>query len=208
MKRIASVLFAAALFTFIFSSCSTKVNVSQDDLENSLLLEWCGRFRASNMPEISITTDGQASRELIGNELDSTSQKLESILRTLTAEELHVCNSNNITKTDTFLCIADSVTEYRFYFIENTENLCVLGLPEAQESFLSDNEVLVVNNSDLYDLVEPICDTQCRWAFIYSDRLTLAGTHSVVSGRTYTLTVSGTAGGIAFTGTPVSKTCP
>ena len=152
MKRIASVLFAAALFTFIFSSCSTKVNVSQDDLENSLLLEWCGRFRASNMPEISITTDGQASRELIGNELDSTSQKLESILRTLTAEELRVCNSNNITKTDTFLRIADSVTEYRFYLIENTEDLCVLGLPEAQESFLSDNEVLVVNNADLYDL--------------------------------------------------------
>ena len=104
------------------------------------------------MPEISITTDGQASRGLIGNELDSTSQKLESILRTLTAEELRVCNSNNITKTDTFLRIADSVTEYRFYFIENTENLCVLGLPEAQESFLSDNEVLVVNNADLYDL--------------------------------------------------------
>ena len=111
MKRIASALFAAALFTFIFSICSTKVNVSQDDLENSLLLEWCGRFCGSNMPEISITTDGQASRELIGNELDSTSQILESILRTLTAEELHVCNSNNSTKTDTFLCIADSVTE-------------------------------------------------------------------------------------------------
>ena len=39
-------------------------------------------------------------------------------------------------------------------------------------------------------------------------RMTLTGLHSVVSGRTYTLTVSGTAGGIAFTGTPVSKTCP
>ena len=38
--------------------------------------------------------------------------------------------------------------------------------------------------------------------------MTLTGTHSVVSGRTYTLTVSGTAGGVAFTGTPVSKTCP
>ena len=46
------------------------------------------------------------------------------------------------------------------------------------------------------------------WSDSDSTCLTLAGTHSVVSGRTYTLTVSGTAGGIAFTGTPVSKTCP
>ena len=46
------------------------------------------------------------------------------------------------------------------------------------------------------------------WSGTATSRLTLTGTHSVVSGRTYTLTVSGTAGGIAFTGTPVSKTCP
>ena len=38
--------------------------------------------------------------------------------------------------------------------------------------------------------------------------MTLTGLHSVVSGRTYTLTVSGTASGIDFTGTPVCKTCP
>ena len=46
------------------------------------------------------------------------------------------------------------------------------------------------------------------WSGTATSRLTLTGTHSVVSGRTYTLTVSGTAGGIAFTGTPTSKTCP
>lgn len=46
------------------------------------------------------------------------------------------------------------------------------------------------------------------WSGAATSRLTLTGTHSVVSGRTYTLTVSGTVGGIAFTGTPISKTCP
>ena len=46
------------------------------------------------------------------------------------------------------------------------------------------------------------------WSDSDSTCLTLAGTHSVVSGRTYTLTVSGTAGGVAFTGTPVSVNLP
>jgi len=46
------------------------------------------------------------------------------------------------------------------------------------------------------------------WSGTATSRLTLTGTHSVVSGRTYTLTVSGTAGGVSFTGTPISKTCP
>lgn len=46
------------------------------------------------------------------------------------------------------------------------------------------------------------------WSGSSNSRLTLTGTHRVVSGRTYTLTVSGTINGAAFTGTPVSKTCP
>lgn len=46
------------------------------------------------------------------------------------------------------------------------------------------------------------------WSDSDSTCLTLTGLHSVVSGRTYTLTVSGTVGGVSFTGTPVSKTCP
>lgn len=46
------------------------------------------------------------------------------------------------------------------------------------------------------------------WSDSDSTCLTLTGLHSVVSGRTYTLTVSGTVNGVAFTGTPVSRTCP
>lgn len=46
------------------------------------------------------------------------------------------------------------------------------------------------------------------WSDTATNRLTLTGTHTVVSGRTYTLTVSGTVNGVAFTGTPVTKTCP
>lgn len=46
------------------------------------------------------------------------------------------------------------------------------------------------------------------WSGTATSRLALTGTRSVVSGRTYTLTVSGTVNGVAFTGTPISKTCP
>lgn len=46
------------------------------------------------------------------------------------------------------------------------------------------------------------------WSGSSSSLLTLTGDHDVVSGCTYTLTVSGTVNGVAFTGTPVSKTCP
>lgn len=46
------------------------------------------------------------------------------------------------------------------------------------------------------------------WSDTATNRLTLTGTHGVVSGRTYTLTVRGTVNGVAFTAPPVSKTCP
>ena len=37
--------------------------------------------------------------------------------------------------------------------------------------------------------------------------LVIAGNHSVISGQTYTLKVTGTMDGIPFTGTPVTKKC-
>ena len=46
------------------------------------------------------------------------------------------------------------------------------------------------------------------WSDTGSNRLTLTGSHSVVSGQTYTLTVNGTVDGIAFNEASISKTCP
>ena len=46
------------------------------------------------------------------------------------------------------------------------------------------------------------------WSDSRYHRVDLSGTASVVSGNTYTLTVSGTAGGTPISSTPVTKTCP
>lgn len=46
------------------------------------------------------------------------------------------------------------------------------------------------------------------WSDSATSRLILSDTITLVSGKNYTLTVSGTIDGVHFTGTPVSKTCP
>ncbi len=45
------------------------------------------------------------------------------------------------------------------------------------------------------------------WSGSATSYLVIAGNHSVISGLTYTLEVTGTIDGVAFTGTPVIKTC-
>lgn len=46
------------------------------------------------------------------------------------------------------------------------------------------------------------------WHKTGNTSVTISGTHSVVSGNTYTLKVTGTAGGNTINITPVTKTCP
>lgn len=46
------------------------------------------------------------------------------------------------------------------------------------------------------------------WHKTGTTKVTITGTRNVVSGNTYTLKVSGTAGGSALNITPVTKTCP
>lgn len=46
------------------------------------------------------------------------------------------------------------------------------------------------------------------WEGTGTSYLSISGSHTVTSGKTYTLKVSGTVDGVAFTKTPVSKVCP
>ena len=46
------------------------------------------------------------------------------------------------------------------------------------------------------------------WSGTGTNRLTINGTASVSHGQTYTLTVTGTVGGVTINATPVTKTCP
>lgn len=45
------------------------------------------------------------------------------------------------------------------------------------------------------------------WSGSGTTVLVITGSTAVVDGRTYTLKVSGTIGGVAFEGTPISRTC-
>ena len=47
-----------------------------------------------------------------------------------------------------------------------------------------------------------------KWSDSATSRLIISEEHSVTSGETYTLKVSGTIDGEPFTGTPVTRTCP
>ncbi len=51
-----------------------------------------------------------------------------------------------------------------------------------------------------------ICVAQ--WSGSATSRLIISEEHSVTSGKTYTLKVSGTIDGEPFTGTPITATCP
>ena len=46
------------------------------------------------------------------------------------------------------------------------------------------------------------------WSGSGTNRVRINGSASVSHGQTYTLTVSGTVGGVAIQATPVTKTCP
>ena len=46
------------------------------------------------------------------------------------------------------------------------------------------------------------------WSDTATSRLVISESHSVVSGRTYTLKVTGTIGGAAISSIPVTGTCP
>lgn len=46
------------------------------------------------------------------------------------------------------------------------------------------------------------------WSGSGTNRVSISGSASVSHGQTYTLTVSGTVGGVAIQAVPVTKTCP
>lgn len=46
------------------------------------------------------------------------------------------------------------------------------------------------------------------WSGSATSQLVITGTHSVVSGQTYTLKVNGTINEVAFSSAPITKTCP
>ena len=73
MKKIkrAYILLFVCVMTVCFSGCQNQSDVSSEDVENSLFMEWCSRFRASNEPLILIRLLSRCQRLGENNASDS-----------------------------------------------------------------------------------------------------------------------------------------
>lgn len=92
MKKIkrAYILLFVCVMTVCFSGCQNQSNVSSEDVENSLFMEWCSRFRASNEPLILITFPDGTSTSLVGENAVTAASDMEKALAALTADDFSV----------------------------------------------------------------------------------------------------------------------
>ena len=79
MKKIkrAYILLFVCVMTVCFSGCQNQSDVSSEDVENSLFMEWCSRFRASNEPLILITFPDGTSTALVGENAVTAASDME-----------------------------------------------------------------------------------------------------------------------------------
>ena len=91
MKKIkrAYILLFVCVMTVCFSGCQNQSNVSSEDVENSLFMEWCSRFRASNEPLILITFPDGTSTSLVGENAVTAASDMEKALAALTADDFY-----------------------------------------------------------------------------------------------------------------------
>lgn len=92
MKKIkrAYILLFVCVMTVCFSGCQNQSDVSSEDVENSLFMEWCSRFRASNEPLILITFPDGTSTSLVGENAVTAASDMEKALTALTADDFSV----------------------------------------------------------------------------------------------------------------------
>lgn len=90
IKRAYILLFVCVM-TVCFSGCQNQSNVSSEDVENSLFMEWCSRFRASNEPLILITFPDGTSTSLVGENAVTAASDMEKALAALTADDFLFC---------------------------------------------------------------------------------------------------------------------
>ena len=143
MKKIkrAYILLFVCVMTVCFSGCQNQSDVSSEDVENSLFMEWCSRFRASNEPLILITFPDGTSTSLVGENAVTAASDDFSVLQDCSAS------------TDApYIIVYDNLTEYKFSPTDN--GVIVTGTPDTREDFLSEDELLVINDTDFAKVVD------------------------------------------------------
>ena len=135
MKKIkrAYILLFVCVMTVCFSGCQNQSDVSSEDVENSLFMEWCSRFRASNEPLILITFPDGTSTALVGENAVTAASDMEKALTALTADDFSVLQD----------CSASTDAPY-----------IITGTPDTREDFLSEDELLVINDTDFAKVVD------------------------------------------------------
>lgn len=156
MKKVkkAYILLFVCVMTVCFSGCQNQSDISSEDVENSLFMEWCSRFRASNEPLILITFSDGTSTTLVGENAVTAASDMEKALTALTADDFSVLQDRSAsTSTDaSYIIVSDNLTEYKFSPTDN--GVVVTGTPNTQEDFLSEDELLVINDADFIKMVD------------------------------------------------------
>ena len=156
MKKIkrAYILLFVCVMTVCFSGCQNQSNVSSEDVENSLFMEWCSRFRASNEPLILITFPDGTSTALVGENAVTAASDMEKALTALTADDFSVLQDCSASTDAPYIIISDNLTEYKFSPTDN--GVIVTGTPDTREDFLSEDELLVINDTDFAKVVDGV----------------------------------------------------
>lgn len=111
MKKIkrAYILLFVCVMTVCFSGCQNQSDVSSEDVENSLFMEWCSRFRASNEPLILITFPDGTSTSLVGENAVTAASDMEKALTALTADDFSVLQDCSASTDAPYIIVSDNL---------------------------------------------------------------------------------------------------
>ena len=115
-------------------------------------MEWCSRFRASNEPLILITFPDGTSTSLVSENAVTAASDMEKALTALTADDFSVLQDCSASTDAPYIIVSDNLTEYKFSPTDN--GVIVTGTPDTREVFLSEDELLVINDTDFAKVVD------------------------------------------------------
>lgn len=144
--------------TVCFSGCQNQSDISSEDVENSMFMEWCSRFRASNEPLILIAFPDGTSTTLVGKNAVTAASDMEKALTALTADDFSVLQDSSASTDASYIIVSDNLTEYKFSPTDN--GVVVTGTPDTQEDFLSEDELLVINDTDFMKVVNDLLNDE------------------------------------------------
>ena len=84
------------------------------------------------------------STALVGENAVTAASDMEKALTALTADDFSVLQDCSASTDAPYIIISDNLTEYKFSPTDN--GVIVTGTPDTREDFLSEDELLVIND--------------------------------------------------------------